>query len=552
MTLLVGLAIRSSIVLAAGLLLSAALHRHSAALRHRILAITLLSATVVMPFSLLGPEWIVTIPVRLVDTAPDAAHRAPDPLLAIAPRPDVVATGRTSRSYAPAASLIGSGETWTTLVIGLWLSGTLLMIGALIRSLISVRRVARRGSQVEDPEWLEILRSLSKAHGVNREVVILRSQAADLLGTWGIVKPEVLLPHESNRWTAERMRVVLSHELAHIRRCDWPVQIAAHVVRAVLWFNPLVWIVCRRLRFYAEQACDDDVLRAGIGARDYAAHLLDLARQCRHPGATWASAIPMAHPSTLETRITAMLNPLLDRRIPSRLIIAGVTAALLLVMLPAAALRARQAAPAPVTGTVYDATGAVIPGVKVTLVDATDTKWTATSTANGRFELPAVGPGKFVLEAALPGFRALRQEFELSDPRDWDRAVTLQIGTLSETVHISGNRMVLPKQPEASATAVDRIRVGGNIRVPKKEVHVAPIYPPTMIAAGLSGVVPIEAIIGVDGTVSSVRVLSAQVHPDFAMAASDAVRQWRFTPTLLNKVPVEVAMTVTLRFDLAD
>lgn len=71
-----------------------------------------------------------------------------------------------------------------------------------------------------------------------------------------------------------------------------------------------------------------------------------------------------------------------------------------------------------------------------------------------------------------------------------------------------------------------------------------------MLAAGLSGVVPVEAVIAQDGTVSSVRVLRAQVHPDFAIAAADAVRQWRFTPTLLNKVPVEVSMTVTIRFDL--
>ena len=55
---------------------------------------------------------------------------------------------------------------------------------------------------------------------------------------------------------------------------------------------------------------------------------------------------------------------------------------------------------------------------------------------------------------------------------------------------------------------------------------------------------------GGDGTVSAVRVLSAQVHPDFAIAAVDAVRQWRFTPTLLNGEPVEVVMTVSVRFDL--
>ena len=59
-----------------------------------------------------------------------------------------------------------------------------------------------------------------------------------------------------------------------------------------------------------------------------------------------------------------------------------------------------------------------------------------------------------------------------------------------------------------------------------------------------------RTIIGRDGVVLSVRVLSAQIHPDFAIAAVDAVRQWRFTPTLLNGSPVEVVMTVSVRFDL--
>lgn len=247
-----------------------------------------------------------------------------------------------------------------------------------------------------------------------------------------------------------------------------------------------------------------------------------------------------------------MLNPLLDRRAPSRRTIAGLAGVLLVLMLPVAALRAGQAGPAPLTGTVFDVTGGVIPGAQVALVDANNGKWTATSNARGRFELPPVGPGKFLLEVSLTGFRALRQEFELREAADWDRAVTLQIGTLSETINISATRAGLPKTPAATESGGQPIRVGGNIRVPKKEVHVAPVYPESMRMAGLSGVVPVEAVIGVDGRVSSVRVLSAQVHPDFAIAAVDAVRQWRFTPTLLNRVPVEVTMTVTLRFSLAD
>ena len=71
-----------------------------------------------------------------------------------------------------------------------------------------------------------------------------------------------------------------------------------------------------------------------------------------------------------------------------------------------------------------------------------------------------------------------------------------------------------------------------------------------MREAGREGVVPIEAIIGPDGSVTSVRVLSAEVHPDFAIAAAEAVRQWKFTPTLLNGAPVEVVMTVKVQFNL--
>jgi protein TonB len=94
------------------------------------------------------------------------------------------------------------------------------------------------------------------------------------------------------------------------------------------------------------------------------------------------------------------------------------------------------------------------------------------------------------------------------------------------------------------------VRVGGNIRPPVKIKDVRPTYPASMAEAGLSGVVPLEAVIGRDGSVTLVRVLSAQVHPDFALAAADAVRQWQFRPTLLNGQAVEVIMSVSVTFDL--
>ena len=245
-----------------------------------------------------------------------------------------------------------------------------------------------------------------------------------------------------------------------------------------------------------------------------------------------------------------MLNPDVNRVALSRRAAWATTALLLALILPLAAFRTVQSPPAALTGSVYDTSGAVIPGVELTLEDARQATLTATTDAAGRFAFPNVGPGRYVLASALPGFRALRQEFELTNARDWDRAITLQVGELSETISVREQRVAVarPTQPRSAQP----IRVGGNIRVPQKEVDVRPVYPATMREAGREGVVPIEAIIGVDGTVTSLRVLSAQVHPDFAIAASDAVRQWKFSPTLLNGQPVEVSMRVSITFSLDD
>ena len=79
------------------------------------------------------------------------------------------------------------------------------------------------------------------------------------------------------------------------------------------WFNPLLWLAYRRLRHEGERACDDLVLSSGISGSEYAAHLLDVAResaQRRHP---WSPAIAIAHHSMLERRVRAMLNARVNR-----------------------------------------------------------------------------------------------------------------------------------------------------------------------------------------------------------------------------------------------
>lgn len=230
-----------------------------------------------------------------------------------------------------------------------------------------------------------------------------------------------------------------------------------------------------------------------------------------------------------------MLNTSTDRRSASRRAIAAVAALFFCIALPAASLRAGQTSPLPLKGSVYDPSGGVLPDVELTLEGANNTAVTTRTDASGHFEFPSIAPGRYVLNASLAGFTKLRYDIELRTAKDWDRVITLQVGDLRETIMVQAQR--LPNTGAAAPTK-QPLRVGGNIRVPMKVHDVKPVYPPSMVAAGREGVVPIEAIVGRDGTVSTARVLSAQVHPDFAAAALEAVRQWRFTPTLLNGEPV--------------
>jgi TonB family protein len=90
------------------------------------------------------------------------------------------------------------------------------------------------------------------------------------------------------------------------------------------------------------------------------------------------------------------------------------------------------------------------------------------------------------------------------------------------------------------------VRVGGNIRTPAKISGAAPLWPASARQAGIGGVVILEITIAPDGTIKDAKVLRSI--PQLDQAALDAVRQWRYEPTLLNGAPVPVIMTVTVNF----
>jgi protein TonB len=93
------------------------------------------------------------------------------------------------------------------------------------------------------------------------------------------------------------------------------------------------------------------------------------------------------------------------------------------------------------------------------------------------------------------------------------------------------------------------VRVGGQIKEPKKLRHVAPVYPPIARQARVQGVVVLECTISPQGRVTDVRVVRGI--PLLDASAIEAVKQWVYTPTLLNGVPVPVIMTVTVNFRIS-
>jgi TonB family protein len=105
-----------------------------------------------------------------------------------------------------------------------------------------------------------------------------------------------------------------------------------------------------------------------------------------------------------------------------------------------------------------------------------------------------------------------------------------------------------PPAPGAQGRILAPVRVGGNIQQPKKIKDVAPVYPPIALSARVQGVVIIEATIDVDGSVVDTKILRSI--PLLDQAAIDAVRQWRFVPTLLNGQPTPIIMSMTVSFQL--
>jgi hypothetical protein len=192
---------------------------------------------------------------------------------------------------------------------GLWLLGALLALLPAFAGSLSLRRLERRARRRVEEDWLALLEAVRQRLGLKRRVALLVSPERDMPMAWGCWRPKVLLPCEAENWSQAKRRMVLLHELAHVRRWDCLTKLVTRGVCAVYWFNPLVWLAARRLAAQREQACDDLVLSAGMRAPDYAEQLVAIAGALQSGRLAELGAIPMARPSKLGQRVRAILDP---------------------------------------------------------------------------------------------------------------------------------------------------------------------------------------------------------------------------------------------------
>ena len=251
------------------------LRRQSASLVHRVWMAGLVAALALPLLNLLAPQW-APLALRGFDSLPE-----PGPWLEI-----------FMRYVWPVGVVTG---------LGLMLVGT----GRLAWLVLHAEPLL-------DADWNEIAAELSRELKLRRRVQLLKSRDGRFLGTWGIWRPRILLPAAALGWSRERVRAVLAHELAHVVRGDWPIQVLAEAARAIYWFNPLFWILVRRLRRESEHAADNIVLGLGVGHTHYARDLLEVSHELG-AGARQGPILAVAQPSFLEQRLVAVLHPGLKR-----------------------------------------------------------------------------------------------------------------------------------------------------------------------------------------------------------------------------------------------
>jgi beta-lactamase regulating signal transducer with metallopeptidase domain/thiol-disulfide isomerase/thioredoxin/protocatechuate 3,4-dioxygenase beta subunit len=197
---------------------------------------------------------------------------------------------------------------WSALLVGIWALGVVVQLAWLVRCVGRAGRSVRGAAPIDDLRILRIQADLERQLSLSRPVGLLTSAAACTPMAVGVRRASILLPANCVHWPTEKIRMVLSHELAHVERRDVFWQLIARMAAALYWFHPLTWLALRRMRQERERACDDRVLLAGVPPVDYAAGLAEFAAGLAGRPLPLVGTLGMAEQLPLEDRVRSILD----------------------------------------------------------------------------------------------------------------------------------------------------------------------------------------------------------------------------------------------------
>ena len=353
--------LNGTLILGLSLLATGLLGWSSASTRHLILLSALFSVVLLVPVSSMLPAWSLPEfpglfpPSDTINTEQDRGggtqpgfNGGTEGEGALAARekegsrkkkagPDAGSTTQNNPLLTVVTELVSNNLHWIALAA--WVAGSVVILIIQLVRWAGAGFIASMASMVEDTNQLQITARIRKKLRLRKSVVLLRSEMTAVTMAWGIRRPCIILPADSKTWSGDRFEAVLQHEFAHIKRKDNLMHLFAVVTSALFWFNPLVWIIMRRLNYEREVACDDQVLNSGIYASSYARHLMDLNVRLTGPKSERIIPAVMAHSSNIKKRLLSILDPKVNRR-PLKPLYAPIYSLLILVLaIPVAAFQ---------------------------------------------------------------------------------------------------------------------------------------------------------------------------------------------------------------------
>jgi uncharacterized protein (TIGR03435 family) len=326
---------KSGIALGVALCISRMLRNRSADLRRLVFSTTIVAMFVAAAATPMLPRWTAATPIWF-----HFRHLAPAPAASSSPSSPMVddATelpAAVSRPMPPQTSSRRIDlNVW--LIPLIWFAGAATLLTRFAINLRGLYRLRKASDAVTDAGLL------ANVARFGRRVRLRRNNAIGAPVTWGIVRPIILVPAGFEELPAESRDAVIRHELAHIQAHDFLIRGLAEIARALIWFQPLVWIVWRQLREEQELACDNCVLAGGGKPSVYAKLLLDWDAR---PGMDSLIAVGIAHRSCLKRRLYALLDTDLRRDTVASPGVAGALFLALAAALPLAAVSFTQAIP---------------------------------------------------------------------------------------------------------------------------------------------------------------------------------------------------------------